>query len=148
MSDRPTTDDRVAAVLRDLGARAAGVWRVVGDRLEQLAFVAGPGLPAEVARAFAEATRTVPLDREGLGIVRAATAGVPAVSRAADLPDDSGSGLWLRAFGASRSVAVPVCDGRGVVVAVLSVALPDGPPDDQDVADRLRNAAASWGPIV
>jgi hypothetical protein len=145
---RDAMAESVAALMRDLGARAAGLWRVVGDRLEQVAFVAGPGLPAEVARAFAEATRSVALDREGLGIVRAATGGGPAVSRADALPADSGSGLWLRAFGASRSVAVPVRDRLGDVVAVVSVALPDGPPDDQDVAALLRDAASSWGPIA
>jgi hypothetical protein len=132
-----TPADRVEALLHALGARAAGLWRVAGDGLEQVAFIAGPGLPAEVARAFAEATRSVPLDQAGLAIVQAATRRVPVISRADELPADSGSGQWLRAFGAARSVAVPLGDPRGIIIAVLAVALPDGPPDDQAIADRL-----------
>ena len=38
-----------------------------GDRLEQVAFAAAADLPEAVAREFAEATRSVPLDRVDLG---------------------------------------------------------------------------------
>ncbi len=53
---QPTVPERIAALLRDLGARAVGYWRVEGDRLIQAAFVPCADLPQEVARGFAEAT--------------------------------------------------------------------------------------------
>src|SRR4051812_21966330 len=107
----PTPQDRLDSLRERFCARAAGWWRVAGDRLEQVAFSADADMPGEVARGFAGATRSVPMDRGDLGIVRAAATGEPAVSRVDDLPADSGSGLWLRRFGATRSVAVPVRDG-------------------------------------
>ena len=109
----PGVPERLADLARALSARAAGVWRVEGDRLVQVAFVAGEGLAEEVARAFAEATRSVSRAQGDLGIVRAATLGVVTASRTAELPAETGSGFWLRAFGASRSVAVPLLDARG-----------------------------------
>jgi hypothetical protein len=129
----------------DLGARAAGFWWHAGDWLEQVAFTASPALDPEVGRAFAEGTRSVPLARLDLGIVRAAVSGEPAVSRAAELPDDEGSGHWLRAFGADRSVAVPIQDATGAVRAVVAVALAaDNPLSDPDAAERIRAAALPW----
>ena len=128
----------VVALRRALDARAAGWWAVRGDRLEQLAFDPAPDMAPEVAAAFRAATASVPLEPSGLGIVRAALGGETTVSLAADLPPDSGSGLWLRAFGAERSVAVPLLDHRGQVEAVLSVALPASCPlDAPRVADLL-----------
>src|SRR5437763_562722 len=114
---------RVAALLQALNARAAGCWQVVGDRLEQVAFVPGPNLADEVAQAFAQATRSVATSQTALGIVQALRTGEAVVSRASELPEDAGSGLWLRRFGASRSVAVPLRDARGNVQGVLSLAL-------------------------
>jgi hypothetical protein len=98
----------------------------------------------EVSRGFAEATLSVPLERTNLGIVRAALEGQPAVSRVDELPGDSGSGYWLRAFGARRSVAVPVRDAKGTVRAVVSVALADTPLDDEAVAARIAELAQPW----
>jgi hypothetical protein len=55
-----------------------------------------------------------------------------------ELPADSGSGRWLRAFGAGRSVAVPIRDERGAVAGVFSVALlANDPIDDPAVIDRI-----------
>ena len=65
-------------------------------------------------------------------------------SRTAELPAEAGSGFWLRAFGASRSVAVPLLDARGGVHAVVSVALDESPLDDEAVADRIRSASPEW----
>jgi hypothetical protein len=147
MSDRTSTAKAdVAALLTDLGARAAGLWRVDSERLVQVAFVPAPSLPEAVSRAFAEATRSVSLDQSSLGIVKAAVLGEVAVSRASELPADAGSGTWLRQFGAVRSVAVPLRDDLGSIRGVLAVALPDSPLDDNAVADRLRAAARveSW----
>jgi hypothetical protein len=142
--ESPGIPERLADLARALSARAAGVWRVEGDRLVQVAFVAGEGLAEEVARAFAEATRSVSRAEGDLGIVRAANLGVVAASRAAELPAEGGSGLWLRAFGASRSVAVPLLDARGSVHAIVSVALADSPLDDRAVADRIRSGSSGW----
>ena len=121
-------------------ARAAGYWQLdqEAERLVQLGFVPGVGLDPEVGRQFAAATATVSLSQTSLGIVAAALTGQPAVSRVAELPADSGSGRRLCAFGASRSVAVPVQDPHGSVCGVVSVALPDqNHTDDETIAHRL-----------
>ena len=136
--------DRIEGLRARFGARAAGWWRVAGGRLEQVAFAAAGDLPGPVAVGFAEATRSVPMDDLRLGIVAAAVRKEPVVSVAEQLPEDAGSGLWLRRFGASRSVAVPVADASGAVVRVVSVALPAGPPDDGEVARAVRDEAAGW----
>jgi hypothetical protein len=137
-----TPEARVILLRRALQARAAGFWRLgAGDWLEQVAFDAGPEVSDEVARAFAEATRTVPLTQADLGIVRAFLSGEVAVSRVAELPEDSGSGRWLRSFGASRSVAVPIRDSRGTIWAVFSVAMGESPLSEEVIAERVRTAA-------
>lgn len=131
-------DTRLDALLNDLNARATGFWRVEGEALRLVAFRAAADMPADVRDGFAEATRGVPLDRVELSIARAASEGVPVVSRVVELPPDAGSGHWLRAFVAARSVAVPVHGGG----AVLSIALPlTCDATDAEVADRLRTAA-------
>src|SRR4051794_28585393 len=101
---------RTAALLQALNARAAGCWRVAGDRLEQLTFIPGHDLDDTVAREFAQATRSVALSQTELGIVQAVRTGEAVVSRAGELPVDTGSGFWLQRFGATRSVAVPIRD--------------------------------------
>src|SRR4051812_32663029 len=110
---RATVADECAA----MGARAAGYWELDLEdrRLVQVAFVPGAGLNPDVGREFAAATLSVPLAQTNLGIVAAAVTGRPAISRVDELPPDSGSGRWLRAFEASRSVAVPVRDAAGSV---------------------------------
>jgi hypothetical protein len=133
---------RVTALRRALQARAAGFWRLgQGDSLERVAFDAGPEVPAEAARAFIEATRSVPLSQDDLGIVRAFLSGKTVVSRLAELPAEGGSGRWLREFGASRSVAEPIRDSRGTVWAVCSVALAESPLSEEIIAERIRAAA-------
>lgn len=102
MTTGPSVADartKLVALLSDLDARAAGYWRVVGDRLEQIVFVGSPSLSEAVAVGFAEATRSVPLERVDLGIVKAAVLGEVEVSHASELPPDAGSGYWLRASG-------------------------------------------------
>jgi hypothetical protein len=127
-----------------LGARAAGYWRLEleSNRLIQVAFVPGAGLDPDVGREFAAATVSVSLSQKDLGIVIAATTGQPAHSRVEELPADAGSGRWLRAFGATRSVAVPVRDQGGAVTGVVSVALiAEQPLDDRELVDRLTQKA-------
>jgi hypothetical protein len=118
--------EKLTALCARLCAPAAGCWRLDTEsrRLTQVAFVPAPDLSPEVAKQFADATSSVPLTLGSLGIVRACLSGQVAVSRVADLPADSGSGRWLRAFGADRSVAVPLRDEQGAVRGVVSVALP------------------------
>jgi hypothetical protein len=128
--------DAALALVRALNARAAGLWHVEGEALVQDAFAPAPDLPPDVASAFARATLSVPLDRLALGIVRAAVERRVIVSIAAELPPEAGSGYWLRAFGAARSIAVPLDAGR----RVLSVAVPDSCPlDEEAVAEVVRS---------
>jgi hypothetical protein len=129
---------RLDALLADLGGRAIGLWRLNGGRLAQAAFRPAAGLDPEVARQFAEATRSVPLSSTELGIVRAATTGTIAVSRVEELPEREGSGRWLRAFGACCSVAVPIVGPRGDLVGIASIALEQPVSDPRDVAESLR----------
>ncbi|MFO0889389.1 MAG: hypothetical protein U0790_09650 [Isosphaeraceae bacterium] len=146
--DREPSDEdvlrRVVVLCAEIGARAAGCWRVdpERERLIQVAFVPGAGLDPEVARAFAEATREVSIRQEGLGIVVAALSGEPAVSRVEALSPDSGSGRWLRAFGADRSIAVPVLGPDPGTRIVCSVAVSRPSVDDVWIARRIREVMA------
>ncbi len=136
---------RELASLRDrLGARAAGAWRTEGGRLVGLAFDAAPGMPPEVAARFAAMSVSVPLDLRDLGIVAAVVEARRRVSVAADLPADSGSGYWLRAFAADRSVAVPISRGDCTVAGVVSVALVGAGMTDEAVEAALREGASGW----
>ncbi|RUL87537.1 hypothetical protein [Tautonia sociabilis] len=131
--------DHVEALRRILDARAAGLWYVRGDRLELAAFAPAPDMPREVARRFRDSVLEVDLDRADLGVVKAVAERSAAVSVAGRLPVETGSGYWLRAFGAQRSVAVPLFDPAGAIRAVLSAALPTlGPPDDEQVVETIR----------
>jgi len=138
----------LAELRLELGARAAGYWWHAGDWLEQVAFVASPALAADVVASFAEATRSVALSQTDLGIVRAALSEQPTVSRIAEIPENDGSGYWLRAFGAVRSVAVPLHDPKGKVRAIVSVALADDSLGDDDVTARIVAAARWWAHLV
>ena len=135
-----SSDDLRSLVTRigqAVNARASGLWRVEGDRLIQVAFVPGPDLDPEVAAQFVEATRSVPRDRLELGIVRAAHEGRVAVSIARDLPAEIGSGRWLRAFGADRSVAVPLANVLGWEAVVLSVAVANPPMAFEELVNLI-----------
>ena len=132
---------QLAGLRSRLGGRAAGAWRVEGGELCLIAFDPAPDLPPAVAMGFEVATRSVDLSLVELGIVRAATGGEIAVSIASELPADAGSGLWLRSFGAARSVAVPVASPDGRPLAVVSVALGLEPEGDE-VSAMIR--AAKW----
>ena len=112
-----------------LGARAAGIWRVEGAELVSTDFWASPELDPAVAEAFRIATRRVAISRPDLGIVGAAIDARPKVSIAAELSRASGSGMWLRRFGAARSIAVPRIV-EGLVVEVASVAVRESRDDE------------------
>lgn len=136
-------EQQLARLERTLGARAAGYWSREPEHLLQRAFVSSPDLDGDVARTFAEATRRIPLDRQELGVVKALLDGVPTISVADELPPHNGSGYWLRAFGAACSVAVPLHDARGVVAAVISLALADLPADEGGVTRQIREVGRS-----
>ncbi len=144
MNQEPTPQQRLDVLRSRFRARAAGWWQVQGDHLDQVAFSAALELPAAVAREFAAATQSVSLTQSNLGIIGAATTGKATISRAAELPAETGSGLWLRRFGAVRSVAVPWLDETGTVVRVVSLALADETPDDATVVAIIRAETAHW----
>jgi hypothetical protein len=130
-----TASEVVKTLLRDLNARAVGLWHVEGHSLVLDVFHPAEDLPADVASGFAQATESVSLDLLDLGIVRAALHLQVTVSKAADLPPHTGSGYWLRAFSADRSIAVPLENPR----KVLSVAVPNSCSlDDESVAHTVR----------
>jgi len=126
---------RCRLLLDRLDARATGIWRVEGGVLVQTGFSAADDMPKEVADGFALATLRIPLDRVELGVVKAIVQRKVEVSVAEELPDGVGSGYWLRAFAAGRSVAVPLLDEFGSKPAVFSVALA--------LDDRSHDAIAS-----
>lgn len=132
----------VRRLVDEMSALAGGLWVVEADRLSQRAFAAGSGLDPAVGGLFADATRSVPLDRTDLGIVRAWSTGEAAVSRVADTAFAAGSGGWLRAFGAARSVAVPIPREESVVMVIAIALSGDTPPDDL-VAARLLAVGSS-----
>lgn len=113
----------VAHVHDRAGARATGSWRFADGRLLLEAFMAWPEMRPEVVEGFPLATADVPVTDTGLGIVRAARTKEVTEYRAEDLPAESGSGYWLRAFPADRSIAVPQLDASGDLVRILSVAV-------------------------
>ena len=142
----PPPRDVLIGLLDRLNARAAGFWRVAKARqtLEQVAFASATDMPVEVASAFAEATRSVPLDRVDLGIVRATLSGQVEVVHAQQSSGATGSAAWLRRFGAERSVSLPVRDASGAVSHVFAIALASAEPDDATVAAMVREAAIGF----
>lgn len=140
--DGSTTARVLEGILAEFGARATGWWRVEGDALVLVGFRAAGDMPDGVAEGFVEATRRVSLDQQLLSIVRVVSERRPVVAVASELPSDVGSGYWLRAFGAARSVAVPIEGDPGEVVGVLSVAVGEAcVAADEAIAAKLRR----WG---
>ena len=83
-SDTDGMSTRIADLCAELGACAAGYWRLDSETrtLIQVCFVPGARLDPQVGREFAAATLEVPLSQTSLGIVVAAISGQPAVSHA------------------------------------------------------------------
>ena len=126
-----------------LGARAAGLWELTGDSLVQVAFWSAHDLPSDVAEGFKQATERVPLSETNLGIVRAAIEGKPSTSLVANLSPEGGSGLWLRRFGAERSIAFPLKRGPRIL-GVAAVALPAGAALSPTVLSALEQLRVSF----
>ena len=104
-------------------ARAAGCWRLHDEHLELLGFGAATDMDEAVDRGFREATRRVALDQLGLGIVKAAVTGQPAIGRR-DPTDNSldESATWIAQFRAQTSLAVPIhLANSNEIVGVLAV---------------------------
>ncbi len=130
---------QVESVQSTLNARAVGFWKHEDRRLSLKCFIGAPDLPTEVGQKFQASAGEVGLELRELGIVKAVALRSVAVSLAGLLPVETGSGYWLRSFGAARSVAVPLEDSEGEIYAVFSAALPTiGPPDDDAVASLIR----------
>ena len=145
MSDSgETLRDQVAALREEFGASTAGYWRVTSDHLEQVVFDPAPDLESATASEFAKTTAKVSLDQIELGIVEAARSVRVVESRVSNDPNATGSGGWLRRFGSIRSVAVPLCDAGGSVIAVFAASLKDEQPTSQEIAERALATVPTW----
>ena len=102
-----------------IGGRATGLWKLQVDRLVLLGFRGVAEMPGEVKREFAAATGEVSLDQTGLGIVRAALTGEPAIAEFNGSELDA-SASWLARFATRRSLAVPI-EREGTIVGVIAV---------------------------
>lgn len=123
-------------------AVATGSWKYDAEsrRLLLEGFQHAADMPKAVAEGFTKATADVPVTDTGLGIVLAARAMAQTEYRAEDLPPDSGSGYWLRQFGADRSIALPQTDSGGKLIRILSVAVKGLDRSPDDYADMIRRA--------
>lgn len=137
--------DRPLALLLDAtGGNAIGMWRRVKEDLVRLGFHCDDQFPRDVAADFIEATRTVSLDRQGLGIVHATHTRQPAValleSQGGTLPGSAG---WLARWGSVQSLSMPIISGDEVVaVLALSTRFRFSPTDrtwqlTQELANEL-----------
>ena len=104
-------------------SRAAGCWRLENDHLRLVGFGWAEDMSPEISAGFQAATRRVPLDQVGLGIVKAAITAKPAIGRRDPQTTDlGGSATWIAKFGANTSLAVPIRDAQtNGVVGVLAV---------------------------
>lgn len=136
--------DSLESLLGLEGARAAGAWRVEGEELVLVRFLGAADLPAEVAEGFAAATRRVLLSATNLGIVCAAVGKSPWVAKIAEIAPDAGSGYWLRAFGATFSVAVPRYNRDREADGVIAVAIASSPEGE---AGAIAGAIARIGEL-
>jgi len=104
-------------------ARASGCWRLEEGCLRLIGFGWASDMPAEVSQGFQDATRRVPLDQTGLGIVKAALGVRPVVGhRDPGSTGLEGSASWIAKFQANSSLAVPIREPkRGTILGVFAV---------------------------
>lgn len=127
------------ALLIATSARAVGLWELVDSNLIQWGFAACPEMPAEVARDFAAATKSVPVSKDGLGIVRAVNTRVPTVATLQpEITGLPGSAGWIARFGATHSLSAPLIDARGVLRGALAVS----------TLETLEPSCENWERIV
>jgi hypothetical protein len=119
-------DEVLSRFVVETKSRAAGCWRLEEGFLQLVGFGWASDMPDEVSRGFQEATRSVPLDQTGLGIVKAAITDQPAIGRRdGHATGLDGSASWIVRFGANSSLAVPIHDETTRVVGVLAVSTAD-----------------------
>jgi hypothetical protein len=116
-------DDLLARFVIETQSRASGCWRLKNGSVRLVGFGVASDMPTEVSQGFQDATRSVSLKQQGLGIVKAAVSRQPAIGRRdARATGLDGSASWIARFGANTSLAVPICDRRTqTVIGVLAV---------------------------
>jgi len=110
-------------LVAETSSRASGLWRLEENHLVLVGFGWASDMPLDVSSGFQAATRRVPLDQIGLGIVKAAVTAKPAIGRRD--PKESGldgSATWIAKFGANTSLAVPIRQKEtNQIIGVLAV---------------------------
>lgn len=136
---RTTPQEALQALLNATGARAVGMWKLVGTDLKQWGFASCPDMPIEVAHDFAAATLSVPVSKDGLGIVRAVNTKLPTIAtlepEKTGLPGSAG---WIARFQATHSLSAPLIDPQGNVRGALAVS----------TCETLEPACDNWNLIV
>lgn len=116
-------DELLARFVVKTKSRASGCWRLENGFLNLVGFGWAADMPDEVSSGFQAATRHVPMTELGLGIVKAAAVGLPAIGRL----DAASSGLqgsagWIAKFAARSSLAVPIrAVESGAIMGVIAV---------------------------
>jgi len=140
--------DALRAILNATSGRAVGLWRRQEDALIQIGFCTAEDMPAETHDAFAAATKRVPLDETGLGIVKAVQTAAPAL---ADLDSQTivleTSATWLARFAARRSLAAPT-SFNGSINGVLAVSTAGDLTPEHVEWDLICRLAAAIGDLL
>ncbi|TWU11326.1 hypothetical protein CA54_01320 [Symmachiella macrocystis] len=140
--------DALRAILNATSGRAVGLWQRQGDALLQIGFCTADDMPAETHDAFAAATKRVPLDETGLGIVKAVQTATPAL---ADLDSQTTiletSATWLARFAARRSLAAPT-SANGSINGVLAVSTAKDLTPGHAEWDLICRLAAELGDLL
>ena len=128
-------------------ARAVGLWRCQHDHLEQVGFHAVADMPEIVRQDFAAVTQRVPLSEVGLGIVKAAVSGQPAIAKVITTGGLGQSAGWLARFEARQSVAFPVTF-NGEVIGVLASSAAEEIHEGDPEWVLISRLAAEIGPYL
>ncbi len=144
-------DELLERLVIETASRASGLWKLEENHLVLIGFGWTSDMPRDVSSGFQAATRRVPLDQIGLGIVKAAVTVKPAIGRRD--PKESGldgSATWIARFGANSSLAVPIRQKETHhVIGVLAVSTSAFVEEDDSLwqtlialADELGSAAS------
>ena len=140
-------DELLARLVTETASRASGLWRLEENHLVLIGFGWARDMPLEVSSGFQAATRRVPLDQIGLGIVKAAVTAKPAIGRRD--PNESGldgSATWISRFGANTSLAVPIHQKEtNLVIGVLAVSTSDFVEEGDSLWQTLISLADELG---
>jgi hypothetical protein len=118
--------ESLSELLTATNSRAVGCWKLSGQTLVLVGFLAADDMPAQVQQEFVAVTKSVTLAQSKFGVVQAVLAKGPAINHRPPKPTgakDSSPG-WLERFEAASSLAVPVFDGEQIrgALAVATVA--------------------------